>query len=71
MAQENLNPYLTGISHSVALVMAGSRHTLVICLSKLRSRQEAAYSMAIVSLNKKCNIISRHMKDYIQLGIDN
>lgn len=41
MAQENLESYLTGISHSVGREMAGYSHTLPCCLSKLRSSLEA------------------------------
>lgn len=41
MKRENLKSYVTDITYSVALVMAGSIHTPASCLSKPRSSLEA------------------------------
>lgn len=54
MDQKDLKSYLTGISHSVASVMAGSRHTLSCYLSKPRSSLEAGMRQSRVWLERVC-----------------
>lgn len=56
MAQEKSKSYLTGISHSVASVMAGSIHTLLCCMSKPRSSLEAGKKQPRVWLQYGCSV---------------
>ena len=56
MAQENLKSYLTGISHSVASMLAASSHTLALHMSKLRSSLEAGKEEPRVWLEYACSV---------------
>lgn len=47
---------LTGFSHSAASEMAGYRHTLNSCLSKLRSSLEAGKKQSRVWLRYACSV---------------
>lgn len=54
MAQENLKSYLTGISHSVASMLAASSHTLGLLMSKPGSSLEAGKKQPRVWLEYAC-----------------
>lgn len=56
MERENLKSYLTGISHSVASVMAGSMHTIACCLSRPRSSLGAGKKQPRVRLEHGCSM---------------
>lgn len=56
MAQENLKSYLTGISHSVASMLAASSHTLCLLMSKHRSSLEAGKKQPRVWLEYACSV---------------
>lgn len=57
MERENLKSYLTGISHSVASVMAGYSHTQPCCMSKPRSILEAGKKQLRVWLQYVCSVL--------------
>ena len=56
MAQENLKSYLTGISHSVASMLAASSHTIALLMSKPRSSLEAGRKQPRVWLEYVCSM---------------
>lgn len=56
MAQKVLKSNLTGMSHSTATEMAGSRHTLSCYLSKPRSRQDAGKKQPRVGQQYGCSV---------------